>query len=202
METVKLVWMDTETTGLNPEKHGIIELAMLIQLNDDVVDELHYFMNPVGRESTEEALQISGLTAKEIDGFVDWRNVKQNIKRILQRYVNPYNAEDKFVAAGYNVKFDLDMLQGMWKASGDKYLYSFFDSPKLDVLSLVAIARWVGVLDRSRSNTLSSVAKLIGIPFEEGEAHGALADIKKTRDVAYILKDKIQNRVPRRVLKK
>jgi len=44
----KIFWFDTETTGLDDKIHGITELAILIEDDGKIIDEIHYAVRSSG----------------------------------------------------------------------------------------------------------------------------------------------------------
>lgn len=48
---MKILWIDTETTGLDPDKHGIIQLAMIVDIDGQIKGKEIFTMCPTGRTS-------------------------------------------------------------------------------------------------------------------------------------------------------
>lgn len=42
----KVLWLDLETTGIDPDRHGIIQFAALVEINGELVDALEIKMQP------------------------------------------------------------------------------------------------------------------------------------------------------------
>lgn len=185
MKHSKLLWIDTETTGIDPENCAIWQLAGLIEIDGRVEDEFDYKIAPFegclvqdearnlqdGRKWTLEELRQAPSLASQLRSF----------KARLGRFVNKYDREDKFVPCGFNVNFDLDFLVNAFKRCGDKYFGSWIFWAPIDVRSFVGVA--VGKYQmRFKNHKLITICKEMGISLD---AHDALSDIKATRDLYF-----------------
>ena len=178
----KILWLDCETTGLNPKIHSIWEFAALIEINGEVLDEFHMLVKPYTDESEEYAVEMGGSRLRQaMDEGLDVNEAVSHLKRFMAKYVDKFDKMDKFVPAGKNIAaFDLQFLRAMFKAAGDgKYgIGSWMFSCWRDVTD--AIGRAVGAGMRFKNHKLETVAETLGI---EHEAHSALSDIKVTREL-------------------
>ena len=198
---MKVCWIDTETTGLDEKKHGIWQAAFIIEIDGVVVCTKEFFLNPE-KEIDTEAAELSKITQEQLSEYPNYVHVKKDIRQLFKKYVNPYNKDDKFTPAGYNVEFDLKFLHRLWLDTEDQYFYSFFTHFPLDVMRLVTFAEWVDVTSKPESMSLSGVVEELRLGWNAGEeAHNAKIDITMTRDVAYRLKRLILGKRRRRILK-
>jgi DNA polymerase-3 subunit epsilon len=96
-------------------------------------------------------------------------------------YINKYDKEDKFIAVGYNIKFDVEMLHGEANRQGVKYFGSYIDWRVIDVLVLARTAHYLGQLPEEPENfKLGTICKLYGIA---EPTHDALDDIRATKEL-------------------
>lgn len=181
--TTKVLWFDTETSGLSPIRHGIIQIAGLIEIDNEIVDEFELTADPVKghKELDGRALEINQYTAKEIITFGHPSTMKAQLHKIFDRWVDKFDKADKFIAAGYNVSFDVDFLRALWKSTGDNYFGSYVGYAQLDPISLVTSFIYRGIMKPLPDYKLTTVAEHLGI--DTTDAHDALADIKMTREV-------------------
>jgi DNA polymerase-3 subunit epsilon len=127
----------------------------------------------------EKALEVGGVTKEELESL-DYTitDAVEDLKSIWGKYIDKYDKEDKFVVAGYFVRFDVDFLREMFFKSGDRYgIGSWCFTCLLDVPSFIS----VGVAKygmRFKNFKLETVCEKLGVPLK---AHNALSDIKATR---------------------
>lgn len=181
----KIFWLDTETTGTDPQKHAVIQIAALIEINNEIKEEINILMRPFdGDEITDKALEVNHWTKEKILFFDPPQKALKNLKSKMGEWVDKYDKKDKFILAGYNVGFDMDMMRSSFNKIGDIYFGSWFFWPVIDVRSSVAKHILKGV--RLPNYRLETVCNNFGITID---AHDALSDISATRALYYKLEE-------------
>lgn len=176
---MKVLWFDTETTGLDAVKNDIVQLAGMIEIDGVIMEEFEIRMQPRSYENvSEEALRIQKTTIDQIKTYQTPDEAYKKISGILSKYIDRYNKADKFYPAGQNVGFDRNFLDQFYKKSGDGYFYAFVNNYALDLLQLTSILRYQGLLT-TENLKLSTIANACGI--DASGAHTAIDDIKMTR---------------------
>lgn len=175
----KILWIDTETTGLNPIDNDIIQLAYIIEIDNEVKESDMIYMAPITSKIEASALEIHGYTEEKIKQFPAAGIGIDALKTAMGRYVNKYNKKDKFIPAGYFANFDMQFLRGTFSKTGDKYFGSWFRSVILEVSAFVAKEYMDKSLDLENLK-LKTVAQHYGI---ELVAHDAKSDIEATRNI-------------------
>ncbi|MCD8200418.1 MAG: 3'-5' exoribonuclease [Coriobacteriaceae bacterium] len=66
----EFVFLDTETTGLDPKKDELIEIAAVIGRGPDIVDSFQTFVDP-GRPIPEEIAELTGIADADVEGAPD-----------------------------------------------------------------------------------------------------------------------------------
>jgi len=176
----KMLWLDTETTGLDPNKNGVIQIAALYE-----EAQIPYYANIpfVFNELYKEALRINGHKKKKIKKYPKSSDTFNHFIDFLDSRINKFNKADKMTIMGYNVKFDLEMLHGWAKREGYEYLGSYLDWRVVDVL-VIARNEWLmGRMPVEPEDfKLDSICKVYGIKPPD---HDALVDIKATRKLYF-----------------
>ena len=115
----KLFYLDVETSGLDPQKHGIIQISGEIEINGKTKEKFNWRVSLFkSQKVSSEALEITGTTVEQIRGYEDPIVVFKELKEMLEKYVSPYNKKDKFFMVGYNShKFDSEF----FRASSGKH---------------------------------------------------------------------------------
>ena len=177
----KIIFIDTETGGVNPEKAALIQLSGIIRIDKKDVEKFNFYIKPFeNSEVTEKALEVQGRTWEELktDKYVEEKEVYKQFIELLDKYVDKYDRTDKFVVAGYNVRFDVDILKAFFQRHGNNFLFSYLDSSMLDPLYSIRLLQIAEVLPVLENNKLETWCKHFGI---ELKAHDSLEDIEATK---------------------
>jgi len=177
----KLIFLDLETTGLNPKRSAIIQFGAIITGMGRVQQELNIRMRPhEDAEVNEDALRVTGVLPGDFNNppYIDHREGKRQIDAALAGCVNRYDKKDKLFAIGYNLhSFDMPFLRTLFERCGDKYFGSWFWHPTIDLMLLSAF-----ILRNQRHEMpnfkLGTVCRQFGIAVNEEEQHDALYDVK------------------------
>jgi len=184
----KILWLDCETTGLDPDRHAMIQLAVLIDIDGEVKESLNLKLRPLLFDVIEQsALEIHGYTEEEVKAFPGADEGLLTLKATMAKYVDKYNKRDKFVTAGYYVRFDVDFLRALFSKHGDDYFGGWFYSVSYDIQSVVAME----IADkglRLENYQLATICEKFGIEIDK---HDALSDITATRNLNQLLLGKL-----------
>lgn len=175
----KILYLDTETTGLDPEKNDIIQIAGIVEIDGEVKEKFNIFCQPYSYENiSEEALVVHG---KSITEMKEWQNPERALGQfveILDKYIDKYAVSDKFFVAGQNVSFDVDFLYSWAKKGGNKYIGSYIWRNVIDLKTFTSASVAWGICN-FKSLKLKEVCDRFGIELKN--AHNAMADIEATR---------------------
>lgn len=161
----RLAFVDIESTGLNPDKHEIIEIAVLIynQEKNEVEKEWETKITPYHIETADnKALQISG--------YINNPNIyRTNLKSALIKFNSIVKG---CIIVGQNISFDLRFISKNMEEANIKPSY---DLRYLDLMSL----SWFHVKDTDiKGISLEKLCNHFGI-LNVG-AHSALIDCRRT----------------------
>ncbi len=194
---MKLFWFDTETSGIDPEKNGIIQLAYLIEIDGVVKTKGILEADPrkAGKVLDEEALKVNGYTPEKLDAFQAPFGLYRKLTAALELWVNKYDRNDKFTMAGFNVEFDVKFLRQLWIESNDQFFGSWFGYGVVDPSQVWRFLQYAGMVPQNLvKSRLVDLAAHFGIDTED--AHDALADILMTRKVTEKLVELINEKPP------
>lgn len=177
---MKLLWLDTETTGLNKEKCDIVQIAGIVVIDGEEKERFNLFAQPVNWENIEQdALETTGMTIEKLKTFPTPQETYSKFRKILDKYVDKFDKNDKFYIAGHNVQFDLDFCKLLFQKQGDKYFFSYFKHQTVDLMSLSTILHTAGLIN-VKSFKLEDIAELLEIESNK-QLHDASVDIDITR---------------------
>lgn len=193
---MKIFWFDTETSGVDPERHGIIQLAYIIEIDGVEKERGVLYNNCSGKDITEGALRINGFTHSQIAGFPLDKEMHKTLLKVFNKYVSPYDSNDKFIMGGYNVKFDENFLRVLWRDCGDKFFGSWFAFGHIDPSQIIRFLQYCGY-NFGIGAKLTDLASQFGVLREN--AHDAMVDVEMTIDVVRHLQKILCTRIVKRI---
>lgn len=181
---MKKIWLDCETTGLDSNKHGIVQLSMLVENSKGkVIDEFDICIKPKeGCQYDDKALEINGKTFEEIQTFTPEAEAFKELIKFLNKHIDPRDKADKFTPCGYNVNFDNGFVQALFRRNGHKFYGAYFNYYDVDTFALVKILDLEGRNPDTglMCKKLGALCDTFGVKLGV-DAHNSLADIKATR---------------------
>lgn len=171
-----IVGLDTETTGLDPNKHEVWQLSLVAfcEKTRQVLSELYLHIKPERPELMErKAMETTGIKLSDFDNpiFIP----KQEAAKLIYEWTQSFPAGhrvDQIPLLGSNLAFDEDMLKAMFAETAYKYPLSY---RKLDV---GPIAYFISLLETGEVDkycgSLGKIAEKFNIKFD---AHNARADV-------------------------
>ena len=175
MKIHNLAFIDTETTGTNPERHEIIELAVIIARQVpregrgpklEIIEECEWKIKPEHLDiAEEEALRVNGYNE------VDWM-FATDLKSAMEQFAKKTQS-CTFVS--HNLTFDHAFVQRAFDKTGVDSLMHY---AKLDTIS-IAFAR---LYDAPAADKFSLRALCELLKVENSKAHTALADTRALVD--------------------
>jgi len=184
----KLFYYDLETTGLYYWKHGIHQIAGIIEIDGKIVEELNFKVKPNPAASIElEALEVANVTKEQVFAYTDMHIVFKEAVGILGKYVDKFNPKDKFTLVGFNNKgFDDNFFRAWFVQNFDNYFGSWFWSSSVDVMSMAA-AETLDVRADMKNFKLVEVCRHFGIEVEDEKLHDANYDVRLTRELFLLI---------------
>lgn len=156
------VFIDVETTGLNPSNDAIVQLSAVRYFGEKAADGINTYINP-GKPIPASATRIHGITNAMVRGAPAIQDVREPFMDLIR----------DAVLVGYNVIFDLN------------FLNKAFDDALADV-------RYIDVLRGARDQLdlpdykLETVASHLGVT-PMGKFHNALNDCYATASIFFYL---------------
>jgi DNA polymerase III subunit epsilon len=166
LDEIEFVILDTETTGLRPGHHRVIEVAGIRMRGGEVLDSFQTLLNP-GVRLPNFIVQFTGITQEMV----------ATAPRAAEALPDFFQFIDGAILVGHNVGFDIGFLSYEAQLLG----YTF----PIDGLDTIPLARrFLPALKRFK---LDRVAEHLKIP--ASNRHRALGDAKVTAAVFIKLLD-------------
>ena len=165
----QLVFVDLETTGLDQERHGIIEIGCIFETDGQrEAEDFQALANPGNVEHSEEAAKIHNISQETIAAA-------PSLYEVLQRFDS--RCANEAIISGWNTKFDEAFLYKAYQRYGIPWR---FDYHIFDVWSLYKRSQLLGQLPADLHLGLGTVAQHYNIVRENEDHHRALTDIEWT----------------------
>jgi DNA polymerase-3 subunit alpha len=178
--TINYMWLDGETTGLDPIKNDIVQLACIpVIAGVEQEETFNQFCQPVNWNAIDEgAVAIHGITEAQMRTF----QTPGTMVHHLIQFAKSFNC--KFIIAGFNVGFDKDFLAATFKKVGrEKEFFEVFAS---DIRDTYKRAKKLKAQLPTQNLKLGTLCKHFNI---EIDAHDALSDISATIKLDKVLSD-------------
>lgn len=178
---LRFLWVDCETTGLDPVKNDIIQLSGILEIPGGYAEEFDFKIAPINwGDITKEALDCNGMTLVQLKTYSPASKIHLQFKKMLFNWVNPFDPKDKLILCGQNVLFDNNFIDQFCRKQGDKFWMSCVTSGTFDLRTL-SVAYEIFLNKKIfKSYSLSNICKVLNV--ELINAHNALSDIKATRE--------------------
>ena len=160
------VVVDVETTGLDPDRDAIIEVAAVSLQNGRISDEFSSLVQP-HQEIPAFITQMTGITNEMVADSPTMYSLRTRLKQILGDHV----------LVGHNVGFDLGFLRAERLGSGQH---------RLDTVTLASI-----LLPNAGRYNLEALVYQLQLPGDDRrQDHRALADARQTTALFQTLQER------------
>ena len=159
----KIVFFDTETTGLDPEKDQIIELAAALVTENGIELKIDAFCKlPEGEKIPEKIVELTHITDDMLaDKGIDYREA-------CRIFCNMLHSDSEVLLVAHNIQFDLLFILEMFKRCG-----MVPKAPKLRALDSMTVYK-----DRAAyPHKLANAIEHYGLADKVQNSHRAIDDV-------------------------
>jgi DNA polymerase III epsilon subunit-like protein len=175
----KLLVIDTETGGLDPEKHSIIQFGAVVWEDGKLGDSIEFYIVELPKIIADEsALKINNISLDHV--YKTGELVGTAIDKIQEFVAKNFPEGEPVALVGHNVAFDVAFTKRLYKRINKMELFNKTFSHRL--LDTAGIVRFLSLSGKLQLTSASSDAafKHFGIEPDPNERHTALADAKAT----------------------
>lgn len=147
------IFLDTETTGFDPNRNQIIEVAALKWVDFKIIERFESLVNPHVK-LPQEIILLTGINDTMVAGAPRFSEIKDKLQDFI----------DELPLVGHNIGFDASFL---------KSHHLELKNPEIDTVSLSHI-----LLRKEPSYALEVLMKKYKLPLRE--SHRAMADTETT----------------------
>lgn len=169
---MKILFIDTETGGLNPNKHSLLSVGMAVWEDGEIVDTFIAYIASDEYVVTSEAMGINNIDISLLS-VTGWPmpTVALNIKKFIDKNFG----KDRIIIGGHNVHFDMDFLK---VNELDDFNYSH------RYINTASILQYLSITGLERTSNGSDLAALENaldhFNITEHQSHNALDDAINT----------------------
>lgn len=173
----KILFIDTETGGLNPDKHSLLSLALVVWTDNEIIDSEEYLINDGILSVTAEALQVNRINIDEHKKTALTPPI--TFDKILKFINRHFPEEQKITLAGHNVHFDIAFLKSFLSKNNQSFS-SYFSHRIIDTSSILYYLYLGGIL---KEKAISSDKAFEHFKIQVKGRHTALGDAIATAEL-------------------
>jgi DNA polymerase III epsilon subunit-like protein len=173
-----ILFLDFETTGLDPKINGIIEMGYMIESRGQVICERCYQIRPYD----DQVIDPQAMAIHNIDLS---NPALMDPSYVFELFLMDVTKHARLDFSAYRADFDWGFLEAYWKRNLKNKITDVFTGRVLDPRALLHNMHQWGLINLENYK-LVTAAEAFGIPLFK--AHSALDDIQATRDLYNKLK--------------
>ncbi len=170
----RLLFIDTETGGLDPNKHSLLSIGLVIWDSDDgLIYEKEYYVKNNEYVITKTAHQINKISLEDLKYSVEKEKIIDEFQKIKMQYFYEYQG---IPLAGHNTQFDVQFIKKMFLDSNRSF-EKVFSHRILDTYSILKYLYDSGKI-KYKIESSAKAFSFFGINVDG--RHTALGDAKAT----------------------
>lgn len=173
----KIVFIDTETGGLDPRYHSLLSIALVQWEDFKITRTKEILINDGKLHVTEAALEINKIDLNS--HVVQAIAPDQAVQEILRFIEWPGNQKEKITLAGHNVGFDIKFTRQLFESQ--EYTFDdYFSHRSVDTSSILHYLYFAGKLE---NKIVGSTDAFEHFEIEVKGRHTALGDALATAEL-------------------
>jgi DNA polymerase III epsilon subunit-like protein len=179
----KLLVIDTETGGVDPDRHSILSLAAVLWEDGEIRGEVEILIAEGDLMVTARALEINriDLVAHSRQAIAPRVALALLLDFVSKHYRQELAAGEQVAIAGHNVGFDLGFLKRLCRIAGAEFP-SVFSHRVLDTASVLRFLSLTGLLP-AKAVASNGAFEYFGINIQAETRHSALGDARATAEL-------------------
>ncbi len=170
---MNLFFIDTETGGLDPQKHSILSVGIAIATETEIIDKIEIKIKEPKIKAVKAALKINRIDIDELVKVADDPvTAVEKILALIKRHPNLYRDKQRIVVFGHNVYFDVSFLRRLFGFTDYRY-EDYFCHRTVDTSSILRFLSLRKMFDKDISGLDSA---LNHFNMNENPRHEALQD--------------------------
>lgn len=173
----RLLFIDTETGGLDPGKHSLLSLALVVWEDEKLIDPKEWLINDGNFIVTKEALAVNKIDIREHRRTA--MKPSKAIEEIFEYTEKHFPQERKIVLAGHNVHFDANFLKVFFSQNNVNFSQHFSHR----IIDTSSILYYLYMAGRIKERAISSDEAFALFEIKVEGRHTALGDAIATANL-------------------
>jgi DNA polymerase III subunit epsilon len=175
----KILFIDTETGGLNPSEHSLLSIALVVWQDLKIIDSIELYINDGVLNVTKQAIEINKIDIeKHKKNSITPIQAIKKIKDFLNKHFIDL-VDSKITLAGHNVNFDVNFLRFFLDKNNESFS-AYFSHRFVDTSSILYYLFLSGKL-KYKALSSNEAFQLFKIKIEH--RHTALGDAVATAEL-------------------
>lgn len=184
----KILFIDTLTTGMNPDKCAIYRIGGIFTVNGREVRRFDLHVRPFDNARiSDQCIWISGETRTSVIRYPDQEEAFKTFLSLLDEQVNIHNPKDKIHLGGFNTdRFDYPFIREWFRRNGNEHFRDYFYVQTLDMMSITNFS-----LLKTRSDMedfyLETAARELGVRPAGEDRYDCVANSRTCLEMFHVL---------------
>lgn len=131
---MRLLFIDTETGGIDPQKHALLSIGLVVWEDGNILDSKEIFIKYGNKSITQRSLSINKINCDIHNQYAVTQTTA--IKHILN-FIKKYFGDNKVTCVGHNISFDINFIKQMFK-NNRRSFDNYFSHRLIDTSSILS----------------------------------------------------------------
>ncbi|MBA3649831.1 MAG: 3'-5' exonuclease [Chitinophagales bacterium] len=175
--TNKLLFIDTETGGLNPQLHALLSVGLVVWEDGIIIDEGEFIIQTGKKSVSQSALDVNHIQIEQHNHkALPSKEAFENLIAFIDRH---FPDKKPVTLAGHNINFDLRFLKYFFNQHG-RLFRSYISHRVIDTSSVLHFLYIAGILP---DKIISSDEAFNHFNITVDNRHTALSDARATAEL-------------------
>jgi DNA polymerase-3 subunit epsilon len=170
----KILFIDTETGGLDPSRHSLLSLALVVWADMEILDSQEILINDGVLSVTKEALAVNKIDLEKHK--MEAISRPEAMDQLMRFLGNHFPGKGKITLAGHNVHFDVAFFKVFFSAN-NKDFSAYFSHRVIDTSSIL---HYLYLSGKIKQRAISSDAAFALFDIQVEGRHTAMGDAMAT----------------------
>ncbi len=177
MKPDKILFLDTETGGINPSENSLLSIAFVVWQGFKIIDSIEILINDEKYNVTPEAININRIN---LDEHKKVALSPDNVIIAIDTFLNNhFKKDEKITLAGHNINFDVNFLMHFLK----EYQYNNLIRFSYRNIDTATILYYLYLAGKIKQKTISSQEAFDLFGVNTDKRHTALGDALATANL-------------------